>query len=191
MLPWNGFSNTPVQICPHPIRYLNSLVLTHCLTRQVSDHAIPLYTNEIHYYTYHCDLDTCYFTKFVMLFKEQNENKIAKMIGAFSYRSRKHSFSTTKAFFRGLYLGSLYTSPGWLSTRGSSVVAVKSKFCLHEPGLPPLTTIWGELMLTRVRSFVLRYVIWKTSQHYLFSSHLRSFHSCTGNFGGLLMLPAI
>ena len=88
-------------------------------------------------------------------------------------------------------LGSLYTSPGWLLTRCISLVAVKSKFCLHEPGLPPLTTIWGELMLTRVRSFVLRYVKWKASLHYLFSSHLRSFHSCTGNVEGSLILLAI
>ena len=37
------------------------------------------------------------------------------------------------------YLGSLYTSPGWMSTRGSSLIPVKSKFCLHKPGLLPLT----------------------------------------------------
>ena len=47
--------------------------------------------------------------------------------------------------------GSLYTSPGWMSIRDNSLIVVKSKFCLNEPGLLLLTTIRGELMLTRVR----------------------------------------
>ena len=38
-------------------------------------------------------------------------------------------------------IGSLYMSPGWMSSRGSLLIAVKSKFCEHKPGLPLLTTI--------------------------------------------------
>ena len=68
-----------------------------------------------------------------------------------------------------------------MSTRESSLITVKTSFVYTSPGC----TIWRDLILTRVRSFVLRYVKWKTSQHQnIFSSHLRLCHSCITYFRG-------
>ena len=59
-------------------------------------------------------------------------------------------------------LGCLYTSPGWMSVRGSFLNAAGSKFCLQVL----FASVDYHLMLTRIMSLVLCYLKGKTSQHY-------------------------